>query len=62
MTLEQYEEILAEKREALEALKKSEERKVTVDKELESMKVLRKNKEDEDVVIKLVWLIIFFII
>ncbi|KAM7521872.1 hypothetical protein LguiA_011774 [Lonicera macranthoides] len=53
MTLEQYEEILAEKREALEALKKSEERKVTLDKELESMKVLRKNKEDEDVVIKL---------
>lgn len=56
MTLEQYEKVLAEKREALEALKKSEERKVTLDKELESMKVLRKNKEDEDVVIKLVCL------
>lgn len=57
MTLEQYEKVLAEKREALEALKKSEERKVTLDKELESMKVLRKNKEDEDdLVIKLVCL------
>lgn len=52
MTLEQYEKIHVEKRKALEALK-SEERKVTLDKELKSLIVVRKNKEDDDVLIKL---------
>jgi plasminogen activator inhibitor 1 RNA-binding protein len=39
MTLEEYQKVLEEKRKALLALK-SEERKVEVDKELQSMKQL----------------------
>ena len=46
MTLEEYEKLLSEKRKALEA-SKSEERKVTLDKEFESMQLVEKKIEDE---------------
>ncbi|KAK6117467.1 hypothetical protein DH2020_048794 [Rehmannia glutinosa] len=52
MTLEEYEKVLEEKRKALLALK-SEERKVNLDKELESMQLLSNKKNDDDVFIKL---------
>lgn len=52
MTLEEYEKLLEEKRKALLALK-AEERKVEVDKELESMQQLSNKKDDESVFIKL---------
>ncbi|GAB4835033.1 hypothetical protein Ancab_033300 [Ancistrocladus abbreviatus] len=52
MTLEEYEKVLEEKRKALQALK-TEERKVDVDKEFESMQVVSKKKGDDDVFIKL---------
>ncbi|KNA14343.1 hypothetical protein SOVF_108270 isoform B [Spinacia oleracea] len=52
MTLEEYEKLLEEKRKALLALK-SEERKVVVDKELESMQQLSNKKDDDSVFIKL---------
>lgn len=45
MTLQEYEKQLLEKRKALEALKK-EERKVTLDKDFESMQLLGRKKED----------------
>jgi len=48
MTLDQYEEMLLEKRKALEA-QKAEERKVTVDKELEGMQLVKK-KEDVSII------------
>jgi len=48
MTLDQYEKMLSEKRKALEA-QKAEERKVTVDKELEGMQLVKK-KEDDSIV------------
>ncbi|GER34764.1 nuclear RNA binding protein-like [Striga asiatica] len=52
MTLEEYEKVLEEKRKALVALK-AEERKVNVDKELESMQILSNKKNDDEVFIKL---------
>ncbi|XP_052171085.1 RGG repeats nuclear RNA binding protein A-like [Diospyros lotus] len=52
MTLEEYEKVLEEKRKALLALK-TEERKVTVDKEFESMQLLSSKKSDEDIFLKL---------
>ena len=52
MTLEEYELILTEKRKALEALK-SEERKVVLDKEFNSMQLVDKKNPDE-VFLKLV--------
>ncbi|XP_006654864.1 RGG repeats nuclear RNA binding protein A-like [Oryza brachyantha] len=52
MTLEEYEKVLEEKRKALLALK-AEERKVEVDKELQSMQQLSVKKDNEEVFIKL---------
>ncbi|KAH7514239.1 hypothetical protein FEM48_Zijuj11G0067600 [Ziziphus jujuba var. spinosa] len=54
MTLEEYEKVLEEKRKALLALK-TEERKVNLDKDLESMQQLssKKGKGNDDVFIKL---------
>ncbi|XP_009772180.1 RGG repeats nuclear RNA binding protein A-like isoform X2 [Nicotiana tabacum] len=52
MTLEEYEKLLEEKRKALLALK-PEERKVNLDKELESMQLLSNKKSDDEVFIKL---------
>ncbi|KAL0329519.1 UNVERIFIED_CONTAM: RGG repeats nuclear RNA binding protein A [Sesamum radiatum] len=52
MTLEEYEKALEEKRKALLALK-SQERKVDLDKELESMQLLSNKRNDDDVFIKL---------
>ncbi|CAA0825424.1 Hyaluronan / mRNA binding family [Striga hermonthica] len=52
MTLEEYEKVLEEKRKALVALK-AEERKVHLDKELESMQLLSNKKNDDEVFIKL---------
>ncbi|KAL0331502.1 UNVERIFIED_CONTAM: RGG repeats nuclear RNA binding protein A [Sesamum angustifolium] len=53
ITLEEYEKVLEEKRKALLALK-SQERKVDLDKELESMQLLSNKKNDDDVFIKLI--------
>jgi hypothetical protein len=53
MTLEEYEKVLEEKRKALLALK-AEERKVEVDKELQSMQQLSVKKDADEVFIKLV--------
>ncbi|KAJ7952566.1 RNA binding protein [Quillaja saponaria] len=52
MTLEEYEKVLEEKRKALRALK-TEERKVDVDKELESMQQLSNKKENDEIFVKL---------
>lgn len=52
MTLEEYEKIREEKRKALLA-KKAEERKVVIDKELESMQQLSLKKGNDDIFIKL---------
>ncbi|KAM0905643.1 hypothetical protein ACQ4PT_017243 [Festuca glaucescens] len=52
MTLEEYEKVLEEKRNALLALK-AEERKVEVDKELQSMQQLSVKKDADEVFIKL---------
>ena len=52
MTLEEYEKIREEKRKALLALK-TEERKVTIDKELESMQLLSVKKTNDEVFAKL---------
>ncbi|EMS56112.1 hypothetical protein TRIUR3_18406 [Triticum urartu] len=52
MTLEEYEKVLEEKRKAILALK-AEERKVEVDKELQSMQQLSVKKDAEEVFIKL---------
>jgi plasminogen activator inhibitor 1 RNA-binding protein len=52
MTLEEYEKVLEEKRKALVALK-NEERKVVLDKELESMQQLSSKKSDEEIFVKL---------
>ncbi|KAA8526020.1 hypothetical protein F0562_007880 [Nyssa sinensis] len=52
MTLEEYEKLLEEKRKALLALK-TEERKVGLDKDLESMQLLSSKKGDDDIFIKL---------
>ena len=56
MTLEEYEKVLEEKRKALLALK-TEERKVDV-KEFESMQQLSSKKENHDIFIKLVGLML----
>ena len=53
MTLEEYEKVLEEKRKALLGLK-SEERKVEVDKELQSMQQLSVKKGANEIFIKLV--------
>uniref|UniRef100_A0A7N0RCZ6 Hyaluronan/mRNA-binding protein domain-containing protein n=1 Tax=Kalanchoe fedtschenkoi TaxID=63787 RepID=A0A7N0RCZ6_KALFE len=52
MTLEEYEKVLEEKRKAL-LLNKPEERKVNVDKELQSMKQIANKKASEEVFAKL---------
>ncbi|KAL2923331.1 RGG repeats nuclear RNA binding protein A [Bienertia sinuspersici] len=52
MTLKEYEKVLEEKRKALLALK-AEERKVDLDKEFESMQLVSKKKNDDEVFIKL---------
>lgn len=52
MTLEEYEKVLEEKRKALLSLK-GEERKVDLDKEFESMQLVSKKKNDDEVFIKL---------
>ena len=56
MTLEEYEKIREEKRKALLAMK-TEERKVVMDKDLESMQQLSLKKGNDDVFIKLVSLL-----
>lgn len=53
MTLEEYEKVLEEKRKALLALK-AEERKIEIDKELQSMQQLSVKKDADEVFIKLV--------
>ncbi|KAJ4956592.1 hypothetical protein NE237_013375 [Protea cynaroides] len=45
MTLDEYEKLLSDKRKALEALK-TEERKVTLDKDFELMQVIEKKKQE----------------
>lgn len=52
MTLEEYEKILEEKRKALQA-SKTEERKVPIDKEFESMQLLSSKKTDAEIFVKL---------
>ncbi|KAB1216023.1 hypothetical protein CJ030_MR4G008903 [Morella rubra] len=52
MTLEEYEKVLEEKRKALLALK-TEERKVDLDKDFESMQQLSSKKGNDDIFIKL---------
>lgn len=59
MTLEEYEKVLEEKRKALLALK-TEERKVNLDKDLESMQQLSNKKGNNDIFIKLVILLAIF--
>ena len=56
MTLEEYEKVLEEKRKALLALK-SEERKVDLDKDFESMQLLSSKKNEEEIFVKLVSLL-----
>lgn len=56
MTLDEYQKILEEKRKALVAMK-AEERKVDLDKELESMKQLSLKKGNDEFFIKLVSLL-----
>ena len=53
MTLEEFEKIREEKRKALLSLK-TEERKVEVDKDLQSLQPLSNKKENDEVFIKLV--------
>lgn len=53
MTLDEYEKLLEEKRKALQALQKTEKRKVDVDKEFEFMQRLSAKKNNDDVFIKL---------
>lgn len=52
MTLEEYENVLEEETTALQALK-TEERKVTLDKDLKSMKQLSNKQENDDIFINL---------
>lgn len=54
MTLDEYEKLLEEKRKALQALQRTEERKVDVDKEFEFMQQLSAKKNNDDVFIILV--------
>lgn len=53
MTLEEYEKVLEEKRKALLTLK-TEERKVDLDKEFQSMQPLSTKKSNDEIFIKLV--------
>ncbi|CAM0954389.1 unnamed protein product [Alopecurus aequalis] len=53
MTLDEFEKVMEEKRKALLALKKSEERKVEVDKDLQAMQLLSTKKGNDEVFIKL---------
>lgn len=53
MTLDEYEKVLEEKRKALLALK-TEERKVSMDKDLVSMQLLSSKKSEEEIFVKLV--------
>ena len=55
MTLEEFEKLREEKRKTLLGLK-TEERKVEVDKDLQSMQPLSAKKGNDDVFIKLVFL------
>ncbi|GAB4861986.1 hypothetical protein Ancab_037240 [Ancistrocladus abbreviatus] len=52
MTLEEYEKVLEEKRKALQALR-TEERKVEIDKELQSMQLLSSKKDNDTIFVKL---------
>ncbi|KAF7138892.1 hypothetical protein RHSIM_Rhsim07G0117800 [Rhododendron simsii] len=52
MTLDEYEKVLEEKRKALLALK-TEERKVSMDKDLVSMQLLSSKKSEEEIFVKL---------
>ena len=58
MTLEEYEKILMEKRKALDALK-AEERKVEVDLAFNSMQLMEKKKDANEVFLKLVSLLFY---
>nr|XP_051208722.1 RGG repeats nuclear RNA binding protein A-like isoform X2 [Lolium perenne] len=53
MTLEEFEKVMEEKRKALLALKRSEERKVEIDKDLQAMQLLCTKKGNDEVFIKL---------
>jgi len=53
MTLDEFEKVMEEKRKALLALKKSEERKVEIDKDLQAMQLLSTKKGNDEVFIKL---------
>ncbi|RZR90687.1 hypothetical protein BHM03_00018643 [Ensete ventricosum] len=61
MTLEEYEKIKEEKRKALLAMK-SAERKVEIDKELQSMQQLSTKKENDPIFVKLVCFFLFRVI
>ena len=50
MTLEEYEKVCFEKRKALESLRKTEQRTVTLDKDFESMQLVDKKKDDSLVI------------
>lgn len=60
MTLDEYEKIREEKRKALLAMK-SEERKVVIDEELEKLQPLSLKKDNSEIFIKLVSLLVFLI-
>ena len=60
MTLDEYEKVVEEKRKALLALKKGDERKVDV-KEFEPMQVLTNKKKDEDAIFMKVVRNIYFL-
>lgn len=57
MTLEEYEKVLEEKRKALLSMK-AEERKVGLDKDLQSMQQLSSKKSNDEIFIKLVRIIL----
>lgn len=61
MTLEEFEKIREEQRKALLALK-TEERKVEVDKDLQSLQPLSTKKANDEVFIKLVGLAVYAIL
>lgn len=61
MTLEEYEKLLFEKRKALESSRKTEERKVTLDKDLESMQRVERKKDDNlDIKLVVNWFLLIF--
>ena len=59
MTLEEFEKIREESRKALLAMK-TEERKVEVDKDLQSLQPLSTKKANDEIFIKLVYLPLLF--